>query len=271
MSTRGASAGDESAGGASAGRDSAAAVAMITGAGGGIGGAIAARLASDGYTVAATDQQIEPVRTVVDAIVQAGGNARAYALDVTDPQRARAVVAEVVGDFGHLDVLVNCAGIQFNAPTVDLAPEDYRRVLEVNLSGTVFCCQAAGRHMIGQGGGVIVNISSMASRFGWPRRVPYAITKAGVTALTRSLAVEWAPHNIRVVAVAPGYVATPLVRTAFERGHIRRDDVLAEIPQRRIAEPEEIAGLVAYLISSEARYITGEEIVIDGGFSVYKI
>jgi NAD(P)-dependent dehydrogenase (short-subunit alcohol dehydrogenase family) len=101
--------------------------------------------------------------------------------------------------------------------------------------------------------------------------VPYAITKAGVTALTRSLAVEWAPHNIRVVAVAPGYVATPLVRHALDQGHIREEAVLGEIPQRRIAEPSEIAGLVAYLLSPEAKYITGEEIVIDGGFSVYKI
>jgi NAD(P)-dependent dehydrogenase (short-subunit alcohol dehydrogenase family) len=125
--------------------------------------------------------------------------------------------------------------------------------------------------MIRQGSGTIINLSSVASRFGWPRRMPYAITKAGVAALTRSLAVEWAPHNIRVVAVAPGYVATDLVRHAFEQGHISADTVLTEIPQRRLAAPEEIADLVRFLVSPVAAYITGQEIVIDGGFSIYKL
>jgi NAD(P)-dependent dehydrogenase (short-subunit alcohol dehydrogenase family) len=246
-------------------------VAMITGAGGGIGSAIAARLASDGAAVALTDLSLDAAQRAADPIIRSGLAARAYALDVTEPAGVDAAVGQIARDLGRLDVLINCAGIQFNAATADLTPTDYLRVVNVNLNGTMYCCQAAGRHMIRQGGGTIVNISSMASRFGWPRRVPYAITKAGVTALTRSLAVEWAPHNIRVVAVAPGYVATPLVRHALEQGHIREEAVLGEIPQRRIAEPDEIAGLIAYLISPAARYITGEEIVIDGGFSVYKI
>ena len=246
-------------------------VAMITGAAGGIGSAIASRLVGDGAVVALTDLNLEATRRAADQTAQKGGAVRAYALDVTEPDAVDAVVGRIVRDLGRLDVLVNCAGIQLNSATEDLSPNDYLRVVNVNLNGTVYCCQSAGRHMIRQGGGTIINISSMASRFGWPRRVPYAITKAGVTALTRSLAVEWAPHNIRVVAVAPGYVATPLVRHALEQGHIREEAVLGEIPQRRIADPKEIAGLVAYLISPEARYITGEEIVIDGGFSVYKI
>jgi NAD(P)-dependent dehydrogenase (short-subunit alcohol dehydrogenase family) len=244
---------------------------MITGAGGGIGSAIAARLASDGAAVALTDLNLDAAERAADPITRGGATARAYALDVTDPSGVDAAVERIVRDLGGLDALVTCAGIQLNAATADLKPEDYLRVISVNLHGTFYCCQAAGRRMMGRGGGTIVNISSMASRFGWPRRVPYAITKAGVTALTRSLAVEWAPHNIRVVAVAPGYVATPLVRHALDQGHIREEAVLGEIPQRRIAEPSEIAGLVAYLLSPEAKYITGEEIVIDGGFSVYKI
>jgi NAD(P)-dependent dehydrogenase (short-subunit alcohol dehydrogenase family) len=244
---------------------------MITGAAGGIGSAIASRLIADGSAVALTDLNLEAMQRAADQTAQNGGVARVYALDVTEPDAVDAVVGQIVRDLGRLDVLVNCAGIQLNSATADLSPADYLRVVNVNLNGTVYCCQSAGRHMIRQGGGTIINISSMASRFGWPRRVPYAITKAGVTALTRSLAVEWAPHNIRVVAVAPGYVATPLVRHALDEGHIREEAVLSEIPQRRIADPEEIAGLVAYLVSPGARYITGEEIVIDGGFSVYKI
>jgi len=246
-------------------------VAMVTGGGGGIGGAIAARLAADGMTVAVTDVATDAARRTVGAIAQKGGHAAVFALDVTDAGQVDATVGRIVAEMGRLDVLVNCAGIQFNCASVDLRPEDYLRVLAVNLHGTVFCCQAAGRQMIRQGGGVIVNISSMASSFGWPRRMPYAVTKAGVGALTRSLAVEWAPHNIRVVAIAPGYVATDLVRHAFEQGHIKPDVVLGEIPQHRLAEPEEIANLAAFLASPAAAYITGQEIVADGGFSVFKL
>ncbi len=253
-------------------------VAMVTGGGGGIGSAIAARLAADGMHVAVTDLNADAANRAADAARRAaetaaakGGRATAYAMDVTDPLQVDAVIDRVAAGLGRLDVLVNCAGIQFNCATTDLRPEDYLRVLAVNLHGTVFCCQAAGRQMIRQGGGVIINISSLASSFGWPRRMPYAVTKAGVVALTRSLAVEWAAHNIRVVAIAPGYVATDLVRHAFEQGHITSDAVLGEIPQRRLAEPEEIAGLAAFLASPAAAYITGQEIVADGGFSVYKL
>ncbi len=250
---------------------SGAAVAVVTGGGGGIGSAVAARLSADGMAVAVADVDLVAAGRAVDAIRARGGRAAVIELDVTNAPQVNERMEHVVAEFGRLDVLVNAAGIQFNCATVDLQPDDYLRVLGVNLNGTVYCCQAAGRHMIRRGGGVIVNISSLASSFGWPRRVPYALTKAGVVALTRSLAVEWAPYNVRVVAVAPGYVATDLVRRAFERGHIQPETVLAEIPQHRLATPEEIADLVGYLSSSAAAYITGQEIVIDGGFSVYKL
>lgn len=244
---------------------------MVTGGGGGIGGAVATRLSADGTAVAVADLNLEAARRTADAIRAKGGRATAVELDVTDPDRVREQVEGVVADLGRLDILVNSAGIQFNCATVELRPDDYLRVLGVNLHGTVYCCQAAGRQMMRQGGGVIVNISSLASSFGWPRRAPYAISKAGVAALTRSLAVEWAPQQVRVVAVAPGYVATDLVREAFECGHIEADVVMAEIPQRRLASPEEIADLIGYLVSPAAAYITGQEIVIDGGFSIYKL
>ncbi len=247
------------------------AVAVVTGGGGGIGGAVASRLAADGYAVAVADLDPQAALRITSTITRRDRTARAYALDVTDPHQVDDVTDRIVADLGRVDVLVNSAGIQFNCATVDLRPEDYLRVLGVNLNGTVYCCQAAGRHMVRQGGGVIINISSLASRFGWPRRMPYAVTKAGIAALTRSLAVEWAPHNIRVVAIAPGYVATDLVRHAFEQGYIQRDAVLSEIPQRRLAEPDEVANLARFLASPAAAYITGQEIVIDGGFSVYKL
>lgn len=249
----------------------AAAVAIVTGGGGGIGGAVAARMVADGKAVAIADVNAEAAARTAETIARGGGTAVAYTLDVADPDQVQSVVDRIVADLGRVDVLVNSAGIQYNCAAVDLRPEDYLRVLGVNLNGTVYCCQAAGRHMIRQGGGVIINISSVASSFGWPRRMPYAVTKAGVAALTRSLAVEWAPHNVRVVAIAPGFVDTEMDRYAFAQGHIRRDEVLDEIPQRRMATPDEIAGLIAFLASSEAAYITGEEIVADGGFSVLKL
>lgn len=249
----------------------AAAVGIVTGGGGGIGGAVAARMVADGKAVAIADVNSEAAARTAETITRGGGRAVAYTLDVADPRQVQSVVDRIVADLGRVDVLVNSAGIQFNCAALDLQPEDYLRVLGVNLNGTVYCCQAAGRHMVRQGGGVIINISSVASSFGWPRRMPYAVTKAGVAALTRSLAVEWAPYNVRVVAIAPGFVDTEMDRYAFAQGHIRRDEVLTEIPQRRMATAEEIAGLIAFLASSEAAYITGEEIVADGGFSVLKL
>lgn len=248
-----------------------AAVVIVTGGGGGIGSAVAARMTADGKAVALADVNSEAAARTAESITRSGGRATAYALDVADPDQVQSVVDRIVADLGRVDVLVNAAGIQFNCAAVDLHPEDYLRVLGVNLNGTVYCCQAAGRHMIRLGGGVIISISSVASSFGWPRRMPYAVTKAGVAALTRSLAVEWAPHNVRVVAIAPGFVDTEMDRYAFEQGHIRRDEVLGEIPQRRMATPDEIAGLAAFLASSEVAYITGQEIVADGGFSVLKL
>ncbi|HLN14490.1 MAG TPA: SDR family NAD(P)-dependent oxidoreductase [bacterium] len=248
-----------------------AAVAVVTGAGGGLGGAIATEFAAQGHVVVVADVNEAAALSTVEAITRQGGRAHVCRVDVTDPDQVAAAAGHVVDTYGGLDVLVNAAGIQYQCPSLELTPADYARVLNVNLHGTVYWCLAAGRHMVGHGGGVIINISSVASEFAWPRRMPYSASKAGVAAVTRSLAVEWAPHNVRVVAIAPGMFATAMWTTALRLGHLKREAVLSEIPQARMGDPVEVARLAVYLASPAAAYITGQEIRIDGGWSVFKM
>jgi NAD(P)-dependent dehydrogenase (short-subunit alcohol dehydrogenase family) len=244
---------------------------VVTGAGGGLGGAVAAAFAADGKVVVVADIDEAAAQTTVAAITDHGGRAHACTVDVTNADQVTAAAARIIDTHGGLDILVNAAGIQYNCPSLELTPADYARVLNVNLHGTVYWCLAAGRHMTGHGGGVIINISSVASEFAWPRRMPYSASKAGVAAVTRSLAVEWAPQNVRVVAIAPGMFATAMWTHALRMGHLKQDALLSEIPQARMGEPAEVGRLAVFLASPAAAYITGQEIRIDGGFSVFKI
>jgi len=195
----------------------------------------------------------------------------AIATDVTDRSQAAGAVDAGVEAFGGLDGLVNCAGIQENHPSIDLAPETWHRILACHLDGTFFMSQAFARHLVGQGrAGAIVNVSSVARRFGWPRRLPYSVAKAGIDAMTRTLAVEWAPHGIRVNAVAPGYVDTPMVSKAVREGHVDAR-MYGEHAMGRFGRPEEIADVILFLLSDRAGFMTGAVVDVDGGFSVKKI
>lgn len=193
------------------------------------------------------------------------------ALDITDRQ-AVVDAFDAARQWAGRGVtqLICCAGIQRRIPSIELDPTNWRAVLDVHLDGTLWPCQAAAKHMEEEGGGAIVTFSSVAQQFAWPGRLPYAVAKSGISALTRTLAVEWAPLGIRVNAVAPGYVDTPMIAAAIASGQLTQD-VRALHALNRLAKADEIAKAALFLLSEDASFITGEVLFVDGGFSVRKV
>ena len=229
-------------------------VCLVTGAGRGIGAAVADALADDGATV---------VRGLRDASGSDG-----VQMDVMDLDQIRSAVDEVVARHGRLDVLVNNAGIgPPETPAEDVSPEDFDATVQLNLRGTFFACQAAARVMIGQGSGRIVNLSSQAGLVALPGESVYCLTKAGVSHLTKCLAVEWGRHGIAVNAVAPTFIRTPGTDEALGDPAFRADVEERIAALHRIGEPDEVAGAVVFLCSPAASLITGETLVIDGGWT----
>jgi len=235
--------------------------ALVTGAAAGIGRATAVRLASEGARVFACDVDDAGLAETVAAI---GDAAVAHRLDVADPAACRAAVAACVARFGRLDVLCNVAGIMNFAHATDISEADWNRMLAVNLSGVFWMSQAAIPHLL-ETRGVIVNMASAAGVKGQAYTLPYSVAKAGVISLTRCLALEYAKRGLRVVALAPGGVKTQLTASVkFPEGF---DPALIQklMPLMDLATPDEIAAAVAYLASSEARYVNGAVLNIDGG------
>ena len=239
-------------------------VAIVTGASSGIGRATAERLAAEGATVVAADRDAENLAATVDGITEAGGTAEARELDVADPDADRALVDEVAADHGRLDVLANVAGILRFAHAADHTRQDWDQMLAVNLSGPWFLMQAALPHLEATRGNV-VNVASAAGLVGQAYTSAYCASKGGLVMLTRSLAIEYASRRVRINAVCPGQVNTNLLADfAFPEGADQRllDKLL---PLLRGSAPDEIATLIAYLASDEARYVTGVAWPIDGG------
>jgi 3-oxoacyl-[acyl-carrier protein] reductase len=236
-------------------------VAAVTGAGQGIGRAIALTLAREGAALVVGDIDLEVAQQTVEKIESRGGSAIALEVDVTEPQDARALAEVAVQTFGKLDILVNNAGIYPSAPITEISPEAWDLVLAVNLKGTFLCSQAAVKHMIVRQQGVIINITSVDAKTRTTGNAHYAAAKAGVISFTRTLACEMASYGIRVNAVAPGWIGTETLLKNSERWQ----QAVKEIPVGRLGTPEDVAEAILFLVSDVAGYINGEVLDVNGG------
>lgn len=248
--------------------------ALITGAGSGIGREIALLFARQGATVAVADINDEGAAAVVDEITTSGGAAFPLHLDVSNYDSAYQAVATIVERAGRLDILVNNAGIGMVGSLTETEPADFDRLVSVNMNGVYYCSQAAVKQMITQDpqGGRIVNIASVAGQVAVARRFAYGTTKGAVISMTQSIAMDYIDKGIRCNCICPGTVESPFVEAYLQRYHAgeieeTRKQLHARQPLGRMGRPDEIAPLALYLVSDEASYVTGSQMVIDGGLT----
>jgi len=240
-------------------------VAIVTGAARGIGRVVALTLAERGYRVAANDLA-EPEATLGE-LRDAGATALPLPGDVSDEEAVRGMVRTVVDGFGRVDVLVNNAGISHIAPAEETSPEEWRRVLEVNLTGPFLMCREFGKAMLEQGSGSIVNVASVAGLLGIADRSAYNASKHGLIGLTRTLAAEWGGRGVRVNAVCPGWVKTEMDDEDQAGGGYTDADIQGRTPMARFARPEDIARSVAFLADpQQSGYVNGHALSVDGGW-----
>jgi 2-hydroxycyclohexanecarboxyl-CoA dehydrogenase len=243
-------------------------VCLVTGAAGGIGSAIAHRLAAEGAVVQVADLDADACARVAEDLVLAGGQAEVRAFDLTDAAACDAAVAEVVAQHGRLDVLVNNAGINRRGALLDLAPEDWGATFAVNVDAMVQLSRAALPTMIAAGQGAIVNTASQWGLSPAPGHIAYNTSKAAVVAFTQNLARDYAPSGVRVNAVCPGEIYTPMLEQNLARSGRTKADLDALVPYGRVGMPEEVAALVAFLASDEAPYLCGAAVEITGAQAV---
>lgn len=238
--------------------------ALVTGASRGLGRAVALALAEAGADVACAARTASALAQTAVAVEALGRRALAVATDVTRSEEIERMVERTVRELGRLDILVNNAGAVSGRAAEKVSEAEWRALLEVDLTGAFFCAQAAGRRMIVQRWGRIINIGSIFGELGTPGFAPYAAAKAGLHALTRSLAYEWARYGVTVNCIAPGYIRTDFNRAALENPKTRAE-ILSRIPLGRVGEAEEIGPLAVYLASEASAFMTGQVIFLDGG------
>lgn len=242
-------------------------IALITGGGAGLGAQMATALAEAGADVALAARKLERCEAAADKIrAETGVKTMALRCDVADPEEVNRMVDSVLGEFGRIDILINNSGTNWGAPAENYPLKGWKKVIDVNLSGTFFCCQAVGRAMIKQESGAIINVASVAGTRGFePEKmdaVAYPASKAAVINLTRDLAAKWARHNIRVNAIAPGWFPTDMTTWVMQD---HGNGIVNGIPMRRIGRDYELKGAVLFLASEASSFVTGHTLCVDGG------
>ncbi|MES2743381.1 MAG: SDR family oxidoreductase [Pseudomonadota bacterium] len=236
-------------------------VAIVTGATQGIGLACARRLVQDGASVMLVDIKAEGMH----AAAALGEKARFFAADVSQKSEVEAMLAATLADFGRVDILINNAGVTHAADFLDLTEDDFDRVVRINLKSMFLCGQAAAREMVKQGRGCIINMSSVNAELAIPNQVPYVVSKGGINQLTKVMALNLAPHGVRVNGIGPGTILTELAKQAVLSSPEARHTILSRTPLGRCGEPEEVASIAAFLASDDASYMTGQTLYVDGG------
>jgi len=245
-------------------------VALVTGSGSGIGRAIALLFAKEGASIAVNARHLEPVEKTAEEIRQLGGRAIAIKADVSDADDVDMMVDRVVRELGGVHILVNNAGIPGeNVPVTETSVGHWDKVVGINLRGTYLCSRRAGQWMVSNKTGKVLNIASMIGLAGFPTRSSYGPAKAGIINLTQVLAVEWAKYNINVNCIAPGFIITPLDDELFRSGKLNLELIEKRIPLGYRALPDDIARTALFLVSDDARYITGVTLPVDGGWLAY--
>jgi NAD(P)-dependent dehydrogenase (short-subunit alcohol dehydrogenase family) len=252
-------------------------VAIVTGAGSGLGAAAAARFAAEGASVFCADLDRAAAERVAGRIEADGGRASAQEVDVTSPASQAAMVATTLAELGGLDIVYANAGIPGEGRAAEVSPIDWEQVIGVDLSGVFYTARATLPALIERGGGAIVNQASVAGLVALPGLAPYSAAKGGVVALTRQMALDYAPQKIRVNAICPGTVPTPLVEAAYERRTADDPDLDAtaameasrsRVPLGRLGSAEDVAGVAAFLASDEGSWVTGAVYTVDGGMTL---
>ncbi len=239
-------------------------VALVVGGGGGLGRAIAAGLADFGARLAIADMNQEAAAATAGMCERPGIACLAERLDVTNPAMVQEVVSRIEERCGRIDILVNAAGVQIRKPATDYTPEEWRTILDTNLSGVFYVTQAVGRGMLARGYGRILSIGSVSSLLGHPYHAPYAASKGGLAIMTKALATEWGPRGVTVNAIGPTYTETNLTKGYADDPEIRLR-LISEIPLGRLGTPEDLVGAAVYLCSDAARFVTGQTLFVDGG------
>ncbi len=240
----------------------------VTGSSRGLGKEIALIFGRTGANVILISRNLDKLNRVAEEIKSEGGSTLPLPADVTDMDSVEAFVERACSEYGRIDILINNAGVIYRSPAVEMPEEYWDETININLKGTFLCSQAAGKKMIENGAGKIINIASDKAFVGFPGRAAYCASKGGIVMLTKALAVEWAPYNVQVNAVAPTYVETEMTRDILNDPEKYRE-IVNTIPMNRVSKPHELFGAILLLASNASSFITGHTLMVDGGLTAW--